>query len=1087
VTSPTSVGQVSVEVVAELRSLVKDIRKRVEEGLRNLDVGRRIRDSIGQDPISVPVEMDVDTSAINQQLRNLNGLRVPVEVEPETGSFAGRLRSQLARVTSQVRSAVTVDVDVDQNRSSSRLGSLLQGAVGAAGAVGGALTGAAGAAGSLLGALGPVVGVVGAIAAGLTLLPPLLAAAAGAAAAIPGAMAGIGAAVGTLALGFKGISEAFKPSAGGGGGGGGGAAGQAANQARQIASASRQVEAARRGIAAANRQYLASLRSVAAAERGLVAAQRAVGESQDTLIEAQQRAIRSQEAVNRARREAREDIEDLGRALRGAVISEAEAAQAVNDALFALNEAKLTGDLKAIARASNAYDRSVLSLEDAKDSVEDLTEESQEFAAKGVEGSDKVQGALEDQVSAWDAVKDAQQGVRDAQNGVIDATDSLISAQDGVKSALDGQKSATDGLIAAQESLAAAQQKVAAGSGGVAKEVIKLAPAAQRFVNAIKALKPAFENLRLDVQQRLFEGLDKTVTRVGEAWIPRLRETLGSYADTFNGFFKNLGKSITTPKFMDDIQAGAEGFRQLLDKLGASITTSLVPAFGALSKAAGPFLSKLGDELAGIVTEFSNWVLQGEKTGGLESFFDKAAKAMHDIFDIGRSVGSIIASLFEIITGDNTNTGKTPLESFKQALDKVAVWLKDPDNQQRIRQLIDDVKEAGQQFLEFANTVRRAFDRVQEAFFRLQTFIYQLSDIFGLSGSAGGEVGKAISGAVTGNDGGSLVEQFREGGRNIIDGLIEGIEERLGQFSIAGLLWEGPDSLLGRIRAGFGIASPSTVMAEVGRNLIDGLVLGIGEKFGQLVDKVREIPDRVRGALSGAGTWLQQHGQSAINGLSSGVSSRMADLRSRAGQARTTVQNALSNAGTWLSTHGRNAIIGLANGMTSWFGNLRAYAGNARVTVQNALANAGSWLVNHGRAVISGLMQGISSMFNTLGSFLGGVGRFIQANKGPIEKDRVLLRPAGAAIMSGLITGIADRKSALAAELSDVTSIVAGTNLPALGADMDASIRSSLSVADNKTITAEWKTGSSGDPVLDSLRDMIGFRFRGDPVAALSS
>jgi phage-related protein len=131
------------------------------------------------------------------------------------------------------------------------------------------------------------------------------------------------------------------------------------------------------------------------------------------------------------------------------------------------------------------------------------------------------------------------------------------------------------------------------------------------------------------------------------------------------------------------------------------------------------------------------------------------------------------------------------------------------------------------------------------------------------------------------------------------------------------------------------------------------------------------------------------------------------------------------------------------------------------------------------------LISGISSMIGNLGSYLGSIGSFIQANKGPIDKDRKLLVGAGQAIMGGLITGIGDKKDALAAELADVTSLVANTALPSLGVEADAVSRS-LSVADQKSMLLAWKTGSTGDQLLDAIAGMVDLRFNGNVQAALS-
>ncbi|WP_250029815.1 hypothetical protein [Paractinoplanes maris] len=1163
----------SIEILGEARGLAKKVRKDVEDSLKGLDMGKKIKDSIGNKKIEVPVTPDVDTEAITAKVKTAKAPKVPVEVDPllsqfqqqlrrqvaslsrqvnanvpvtadtakfraelaaqlqavaqssrvkiptepgAKGEYEAKLRADLAAVAARVKQTVKVDVEVDKKgltgsgsgigglfrglsnitksvpglgAVSSALGSigqLAQQAAGTATQLGGSLAGSAtqatGTVGALVGSLIAVAGAAGLVGTALvgafTIAIPAVSALAGAIASLPGLLTGIGAGIGTLALGFKGIAEAFKPS-GGGGGGGGGAAGQAANQARQVAAASRGIESARRGIAAANRAYEASLRSVAAAERGLVAAQRAVkdattgvadalrreAEAQESVVKALDRAKRSQEAVNQARRQAKENIEDLGRSLRGAVLSEREAAVALDEALLALDVARQSGDLREIQKAQLAYERAQLAIEETADATGDLAEEADDANKKGVENSDLVQDALRDQAEAWNAVEDAQQGVIDAnravadaqqgvidaQNGVIDATDALKSAQDGVASAMDGQKAAAEGLKSAQDSLAAAQQKVAAGGGAVAKEVTKLAPAAQRFVDAIKALKPAFEDLRLDVQQRLFAGLDKTVTNVGREWIPRLKVTLGSYADTFNSFFKNLGTAITAPRFMDDMQAGAESFRKLLERVGGAITSDLVPAFGTLSRAAGPFIEKLGDGLARIVEKFSQWVEDGRRSGALADFFDRASQALEDIGSVGYEVFRIIGNIFEIITGSSPKSGANPLQQFRDGLKSVADYLDNPANQEKIRGFIAKVQESITKAFVLAKQVKSIYDDVKSAL--------------------GG-----------GGDTSTL-------GQDIGAGIITGV--------LAGLKFQG--SLIGDVLLGYfkgqlesvknflGINSPSTVYAEVGQNLIAGLVVGIGAGFGKLRAKAGEIRGVVVKATNGVSQWLVSAGRSAVVGLMNGLSQSYNALRSRASQAKTYIVTALNGAGNLLVTAGRNAIVGLGNGVAQMFNNLRARVSQARGYVVSALNGAGNLLVGAGRAIIQGLINGISQMIGTLGSYLNSIAGFVKDNKGPIEKDRVLLVDEGRAIMSGLISGIASRKDALASELADVTALVAGTSMPGLDAAMDVGrVASSLAVADSKQLQLGWRSGSTGDRILDAIAEHIDARYRGDVQAALS-
>jgi hypothetical protein len=1035
-TSPTNVGEVSVDLVAEAAGLARSLRKELEKAFRGIDLSGALRQAVSNTKVQVPAEPDL--SGFNAKLSGLYGLGpIRVPVEPDLTGFTERIRAAVARLSGRL--TVEVKADVDRGVLGGGIGNAFKGLAAAAPNIGG-LTGQvsdlggalqraagnsaqlggslAGAAQSATGPVGVVIGLLttvgivgaaafGAVVGGVTLAIPAVTALAGALASLPGLLSGVGAGFGTLALGFKGISEAFEPKTGGGGGGGGQSA---AARARQIASAARSVEAARRGVAAANRGLEASERSLAAAERGVVSAHRALADAEAQVAEAQKRAERAQLAVSRARRDAAEDIDDLGRALRGAVISESEAAQAIDDALLALNEAKLTGNIPDIRRAQNAYDRAVLSAEEAADAVGDLQEQADEANTKGVEGSDKVQAALEAEADAYRGVVDAQQGVVAAQEGIIAANDSLKSAQDGVLSAQDGIKSAADGLTSALEAQAAAQEKVGASAGGIGKEVTKLAPNAQKFVNAIKALKPAFEDLRLDVQQRLFAGLDRTVTRIGEKWIPALRVTLGSYADTFNGFFRDLGTAVTTPKFIADIQAGAEGFRVLLEKVGASITSKLVPAFGSLARASAPFLEALGDGLAKIVTRFSDWVLAGEKSGGLTTFFDKAVQALKDIGAIGGTVFSILGSIFEIITGSQSSSGENnPLQTFRDGLQKVADYLDNPKNQKKIIGFVESIRDAINQAGKAANKVLGTFRVVRKI-------------IGGESESLGADI---MAGIITGI-----------ASMNVFIGRI--------LLSTAKAM---VSSYVGWVKGFLGISSPSRVFMEIGRNIIEGLAQGIRNFTGT--------------------------------------------LRATASTMKTTVVGAVTDAGNWLLDKGRQAGGGIVNGLRSMFPSISATASNIRPTIANPVSRAAtSLLYSPGQNIALGLIRGIDSMGARIGRSVASLASRVAASLNRALEVRSPSRVTmwtGRMVGEGLALGIenqAGRVQAAADELATLAVPDVGT---ADFAGLEATLSRQLSVASRGQLTASWKDSASAHPVVKAFQEFISLEFNGDVQAAFGS
>ncbi len=1137
-TSPVSMGQASVEIVADVKGLFKNIRKEIREAFKDLDLNGAVRDSLGRKPVKVPVKTDTDTSEVGEKVRKTKAPKVAVEVDPlldafqrqvrtelnslartananipvgasttrlrselaaqisaiqtqlkaeiptepgDKANYEAKLRADLAAVAARVKQTVTVEakVDVDKNlggrgsqnsalsglgrglqsitgalpivgRLSSGVADLIGGfqklggtsaqaggqmtgavvsATGPLGAIVGALVAAAAAAAILSTGMAVAVPVLGAVAAGLV-------AVAGAAAAIPGALAGAGAAFGALQLGFSGvgdrISAIFNPKKGGGGGGGGGGGEDPASRARRIAGAERAVEAARRGIAAATR-------GVQSAERGYADAVRGV-------TEAEARLAKATEAVGKARKQAKEDIEDLGRALRGAVLDEEEAAAALVEAQYALSEAQQSGDLKKIARANVEYKRAQLAIEETADATGDLSEKQAEAAAKGVEGSDLVQDALDDQ-------KQALEGVRQAHEGVIDASDALLSANDGLKASYDGLKSAQDALAEAQKKAASG----GGGGGGLADNLPKLAPAAQKFVDAIKRLKPAFDDLRLDVQQRLFAGLDKTVTKLGEAWIPALKTTLGSYADTFNTFFRTLGANISTPQFIGRIQAGAEGARKGLAAIGEAISGPLVEAFGRLSAASAPFLEKTGKVIAGLITDFSTWINRMDQAK-LDQFFADAGEAVSDLGVTAKESGRLVGNLFGIIFRQRA-TGKSGIDSFNDGLRKINEWLEDPKNLAKVDAFIAGVKEKFEEF-------KKTFGGI--------------SDVL-----AGGEEGKA-----------KVDSLGRDIGKALIAGFVAGVKEQISGSEKPWYAYFSPTAgLVYEIKKLLGINSPSTVMMEVGRNFIAGFIAGIAQKAADLVAAAAQLPGKILGAVGDVTTLLLTKGKQTVTGMITGIGGSIGTLRQKAASLKTTVTGALATAGTWLLTTGRNAVSGLISGISGWLSRVAAAASNIRITVVNALSNAGTWLLPTGKNVVTGLWNGIAGaagwLWNKVSSFAS---RYVT---GAIKSALGIASPSKVAAQMGRYTtqGLADGMLADARRVEQAAEQIALSAIPdsraLLGTtgvafdELTAQLHTSIPAP--RQIEAAWRPGATGDKILDGLRDLIEWKHRGDPVAALGT
>ncbi|WP_433067457.1 hypothetical protein [Dactylosporangium sp. CS-033363] len=357
------------------------------------------------------------------------------------------------------------------------------------------------------------------------------------------------------------------------------------------------------------------------------------------------------EGINQARRDEIKHIRDLNLQLQRSALNEEDAASSVAEARDELARARLGGDPNEIARADRNLRSAQLTLEETKNAHSDLKEEKEESDRVGVEGSDRVREAIDRQAQAVDALADAQ--------------------------------------------YALAQAQQAGSGGGAAGEVTKLAKSAQDFVDKVKSLGKAWGDLRLDVQQHLFEGIGDAVVKLADAWEGPARKQLTSMADTINGIVKTFTNTASKPKFIDDMNVGLDATRGFIDKIGNALAGPFMNMWARLSKAAKPFIDMLGDKLSGWIEDFAGWIDSVAENGKLDAFFQEATDSVSALFDIVEILIKIFGDLFDIIFGgqlEKRNKDEDPLVAVRRNLEKLEEWLSDPKNQESLKAFFDGLR-----------------------------------------------------------------------------------------------------------------------------------------------------------------------------------------------------------------------------------------------------------------------------------------------------------------------------------------------------------------------------------------------------------
>lgn len=504
---------------------------------------------------------------------------------------------------------------------------------------------------------------------------------------LPGMIMAAAGPLAVLAIGTRGVGEAFKAL----GAADKSSAADATAAASARKSAAAQVESAQKGVESAQRGVEGAARSLENAERGVADAEKNVAEAQKATADAQ-------DGLNRARDEAVRNLQDMNMELARASLNEEGAALAVEEAQIKLNEALEGGadaarqreaatialqraqeslaqvmddprksDLDrqaatlAVADAQDALNDTItqttvkreldikeadLGFRQAKASLEEIQTKNQRLAADtaaanaaGVEGAanvvaakDKVSAAVDNEQKAQQGLADAQRSVLDAQRSVTDASVNLTDAQ--------------AKLAEAQADVAASANQGSSAQSAAAEAMAALSPSAQAFVTTLRGLKGAWDDLKGAVQESLFAGLADTVSNLADKVLPNLKTGLSGIATELNTGFRASMDVFLQPAAVADFATLLDNLRVSWANL-ASAAAPFTQTFIDLTTVGSEFLPQLTSGLADAATKFAGFISNLRETGQLHDIFQRALDVLGSLFSIIGNLGSGIGNIFQ--------------------------------------------------------------------------------------------------------------------------------------------------------------------------------------------------------------------------------------------------------------------------------------------------------------------------------------------------------------------------------------------------------------------------------------------------------
>ena len=206
---------------------------------------------------------------------------------------------------------------------------------------------------------------------------------------------------------------------------------------------------------------------------------------------------------------------------------------------------------------------------------------------------------------------------------------------------------------------------------------------------------------------------------------------------------------------------------------------------------------------------------------------------------------------------------------------------------------------------------------------------------------------------------------------DIIAGLVDGLIGGLGAVKDAAL--ELGSGILDGVKSFFGIHSPSTVMAEQGDYLVQGLINGIGAMPAELSQHLNE-------SVASISAWGQQMLSGMRNAVQGSVNEAVMIMSALPGKMWTWLVGTITRITAWDQQMRANARAAISNMIAAIISLLSQLPGKVSAELAKVTAGMVKWgadIVNRmtevGRNIVSGIWNGISSGWDWLKDQVAGL------------------------------------------------------------------------------------------------------------------
>lgn len=206
---------------------------------------------------------------------------------------------------------------------------------------------------------------------------------------------------------------------------------------------------------------------------------------------------------------------------------------------------------------------------------------------------------------------------------------------------------------------------------------------------------------------------------------------------------------------------------------------------------------------------------------------------------------------------------------------------------------------------------------------------------------------------------------------NLIEGLAKGIEDNAERIHDA--LIDLCTSLLEAVLIFFGIQSPSTVFADIGVNIIQGLINGLGNMLSSLLDKVKEILTKMLNAIKDKFTSFTTKGKEIMTKFKDGIANKATEIKTKVASVVTGAITAIKEKFTEFTTKGKEIMTKFKEGIGNKLSEIKTKVGEILTGAMDKVSDKFQDFVNAGGNIIDGLIQGLSDGAQSVIDFIVGI------------------------------------------------------------------------------------------------------------------